>query len=129
MIVRGIVGFVTMLLMFELRGGKDGLDVSTEGAALGGATATVRDIDITGDPRAPVWHFGIVGLFAVLGTLGGVRFAPTLRRRLTEETNPAWGDYCACGWSEFCCAVWGPVRHGHLCVHGHGCGWYRKACF
>ena len=85
MIVRGIVGFVTMLLMFELRGGKDGLDVSTEGAALGGATATVRDIDITGDPRAPVWHFGIVGLFAVVGTLGGVRFAPTLRRRLTEE--------------------------------------------
>ena len=85
MIVRGIVGFVTMLLMFELRGGKDGLDVSTEGAALGGATATVRDIDITGDPRAPVWHFVVVGLFAVVGTLGGVRFAPTLRRRLTEE--------------------------------------------
>ena len=85
MIVRGIVGFVTMLLMFELRGGKDGLDVSTEGAALGGATATVRDIDITGDPRAPVWHFAVVGLFAVAGTLGGVRFAPAFRRRLTEE--------------------------------------------
>ena len=85
MIVRGIVGFTTMLLMFELRGGKDGLDVSTDGAALGAATATVRDIDITGDPRAPVWHFGVVGLFAVVGTLGGVRFAPTLRQRVTEE--------------------------------------------
>lgn len=85
MIVRGIVGFVTVLLMFELRGGKDGLDVSTEGAALGAATATVRDIDITGDPRAPAWHFAVVALFAVVGTLGGVRLAPTLRRRLTEE--------------------------------------------
>lgn len=85
MIVRGIVGFVTVLLMFELRGGKDGLDVSTDGAALGAATATVRDIDITGDPRAPGWHFAVVALFAVAGTLGGVRLAPTLRRRLTEE--------------------------------------------
>lgn len=85
MIVRGVVGFVTMLLMFELRGGKDGLDVSTEGAALGGAAATVRDIDITGDPRSPVWHFAVVGLFAVMGTLGGVRFAPAFRRRLSEE--------------------------------------------
>ena len=85
MIVRGIVGFTTMLLMFELRGGKDGLDVSTDGAALGAATATVRDIDITGDPRAPVWHFGVVAVFAVFGSLGGVRLAPTLRHRLTEE--------------------------------------------
>lgn len=85
MIVRGIVGFVTMLMMFDLRGGKDGLDVSTEGAAYGGATATVRNIDITGDPTAPVWHFAVVGVFAVAGTLGGARFAPALRRRLTEE--------------------------------------------
>ena len=59
--------------------------MSTEGAALGGATATVRDIDITGDPQAPFWHFVIAGLFAVAGTFGGARFAPTLRRRLIEE--------------------------------------------
>ena len=85
MVVRGIVGFVTMLLMFELRGGKDGLDVSTEGAALGGATATVRGIDITGDPRAPLWHFVVVATVAVAATLGGVRFAPLLRKWLAEE--------------------------------------------
>jgi len=85
MVVRGIVGFVTMLLMFELRGGKDGLDVSTDGAALGAATATVRGIDITGDPRAPVWHFVVVAAVAVTGTLSGVRFAPNLRRWLAEE--------------------------------------------
>lgn len=85
MTVRGIVGFVTMLVMFDLRGGKDGLDVSTDGAAFGGATATVRGIDITGDPTAPVWHFAVVAVFAVAATLAGVRFAPSFRRRLTEE--------------------------------------------
>lgn len=84
-IVRGIVGFVTTMVMFELRGGKDGLDVSTDGAALGGATATVRDIDITGDPRAPVWHFGVVALAAVAGTLTGARLAPMARERISEE--------------------------------------------
>lgn len=85
MIVRGIVGFVTMLMMFDLRGGKDGLDVSTEGAAFGGAAATVLGVDITGDPTAPVWHFAVVAVFAVVGALCGVRFAPAFRRRLTEE--------------------------------------------
>ena len=85
MIVRGIVGFMTMLLMFELRGGKDGIDVSTDGAAFGGATATVRGIDIIGDPRAPVWHFGVVALAAVSGTLSGAGGAPHLRKRLSEE--------------------------------------------
>lgn len=83
--IRGAVGFVTMLLMFELRGGKEALNTSGEGSALGGATATVRDIDITGDPRAPVWHFGLVGLFAVSGSLTGAKFAPALRQRVTEE--------------------------------------------
>ena len=83
--IRGIVGFVTMLLMFELRGGKEALSVGHEGAALGGATATVRDIDIMGDPRAPIWHFGLVGLFAVSGSLSGAKSAPLLRERVTEE--------------------------------------------
>lgn len=84
-VIRGIVGFVTMLLMFELRGGKEALNTSGDGAALGGATATVRGIDITGDPRAPVWHFGLVGLFAVTGSLSGAKLAPALRIRVTEE--------------------------------------------
>jgi hypothetical protein len=83
--IRGVVGFVTMLLMFELRGGKEALDVSGDGAALGGASATVRGIDITGDPRAPVWHFGFVGLLAVVGSLSGARLAPMARQRVVEE--------------------------------------------
>lgn len=86
MVIRAAVGFVTMLLMFELRGGKDGLDVSLEGAAFGAATATSRgDSSWVGDPRAPVWHFGLVGLFAVIGSLSAANFAPAVRRRVIEE--------------------------------------------
>ncbi|MEM9201388.1 MAG: MFS transporter [Actinomycetota bacterium] len=84
-ILRGIVGFVTFLLAFEFRGGKEGIDISTIGSAAGGMTATVRDIDITGDPAAPAWHFGVVLLFAGLGALLGARIAPSLRERTAEE--------------------------------------------
>ena len=86
-ILRGIVGFVTFLLAFEFRGGKEGLDISTDGSAAGGMTATaeVRGIDITGDPAAPAWHFGVVLLAAGIGALIGARIAPSLRERTAEE--------------------------------------------
>ena len=83
--LRGIVGFVTFLLAFEFRGGTDGLNVGAEGAALGGATATARGIDITGDPSAPAWHFGVVLAGAGAGALLAARFAPRLRSRFNEE--------------------------------------------
>ncbi len=84
-ILRGIVGFVTFLLAFEFRGGSDGLDVGAQGAALGGAAATVRGIDITGDPSAPAWHFGVVLAGAGAGAVLAARFAPRLRSRFNEE--------------------------------------------
>ncbi|MFQ5558498.1 MAG: hypothetical protein ACE5GB_13460, partial [Acidimicrobiales bacterium] len=77
-VLRGAVGFVTFLLAFEFRGGSDGLDVAEEGAAVAGATATTRGIDITGDPAAPVWHFGVVIAAAGLGAVFGARLAPRL---------------------------------------------------
>jgi len=83
--LRGIVGFVTFLLAFEFRGGADGLDIGADGAAVGGATATVRGIDITGDPSAPVWHFGVVLAGAGLGAVLAARFAPRLRALFDEE--------------------------------------------
>lgn len=85
-IMRGSVGFVTFLLAFALRGGSEGLDVSAPGAAVGGATATLRDIDITGDPRAPIWHFGVVVVAAACGSFASARYAPVLRRRYREES-------------------------------------------
>lgn len=84
-VLRGLVGFVTFLLAFEFRGGKDGLDVSTLGSALGGATATARGIDITGDPAAPAWHFAVVLIAAAAGALLGAHLAPLVRERISEE--------------------------------------------
>lgn len=84
-VLRGIVGFMTFLLAFEFRGGKEGVDLAPLGAAVGASTAIVRKIDITGDPRAPVWHFGLVVLGAGVGALVGARIAPALRRRIAEE--------------------------------------------
>ena len=84
-VLRGIVGFLTFLLAFEFRGGKEGVDLEPLGAAVGASTAIVRRIDITGDPRAPVWHFGLVVLGAGVGALVGARIAPALRRRVAEE--------------------------------------------
>ena len=84
-VIRGAVGFVTFLLAFELRGGAEGLDVSEPGAALGGAVASERGIDIVGDPGAPAWHFAVVVAVAGLSAFAGVQVAPILRRSVVEE--------------------------------------------
>lgn len=84
-ILRGLVGFLTFLLAFEFRGGKDGVDLEPEGSAIGAATATVRGIDVIGDPAAPAWHFGVAVAAAGIGTLVGARLAPQLRRSHREE--------------------------------------------
>jgi MFS family permease len=55
-LLRGIVGFLTMLLAFDLR---------------------------TGD--APSWHFGVVLGVSVIGSLVGALVAPMLRRNTSEE--------------------------------------------
>ncbi len=84
-VMRGVVGFLTFLLAFELRGGKEGVDIKPDGAAAGAATAIVRRIDIIGDPRSPAWHFGLVVAGAGVGAVVGARLAPALRRRVPEE--------------------------------------------
>ncbi len=84
-VMRGAVGFVTFMLAFELRGGEEGLDVSAAGAALGGAAASERGIDIVGDPSAPFWHYAVVVVAAGLAAFTGVQVAPMLRRSLVEE--------------------------------------------
>jgi hypothetical protein len=55
-LLRGIVGFMTMLLAFALRRGD-----------------------------APSWHFGVVLGVSVLGSLAGALLAPMLRRSTSEE--------------------------------------------
>lgn len=84
-VMRGIVGFLSFLLAFELRGGKKGLDLQPEGAAAGAAAALARRANIVGNPGAPKWHFGAVLIVAGLGGLVGSRLAPALRTRWLEE--------------------------------------------
>ena len=84
-VMRGAVGFVTFMLAFELRGGEEGLDVSSPGAAMGGSVASERGIDIVGDPGAPLWHYALVAAAAGLAAFVGVQIAPILRRRVVEE--------------------------------------------
>ena len=85
-ILRGVVGFVTFVLLFDFRGGAEGIDVSAPGSAMGRQAAWVRGIDISGDPGAPAWHFGAVGVAAGAGVGLGALAAPHIRRRYTEES-------------------------------------------
>ena len=84
-IMRGIVGFLSFLLAFELRGGKKGLDLRGDGSAAGAAAAMARKANIVGNPGAPKWHFGAVLIMAGVGGLVGSRLAPVLRTRWLEE--------------------------------------------
>ena len=55
-LIRGIVGFLTLLLAFDFR--QNGV---------------------------PKWHFGVVAAVSVLGALAGSAFAPRIRKVLSEE--------------------------------------------
>jgi hypothetical protein len=84
-ILRGVVGFLSFLLAFELRGGRTGVHILPKGGAVGAATALARDVNVLGEPNAPAWHFGLVLAAAGIGALVGARLAPALRRAIREE--------------------------------------------
>ncbi len=84
--VRGVVGFLTMLLAFELRGGVDpgpigvGVEIGHQvREALGGLRLDLA----TGG--SPTWHFGVVLLATGVGGLLGGLASPRLRAVVTEE--------------------------------------------
>jgi hypothetical protein len=112
-VLRGIVGFMTFLLAFELRGGKDGVDVKPEGAAAGAATAVSRGVDIVGDPGAPAWHFGVVVAAAGIGALLGARLAPWMRQRIHEE-RILLGVFGATAVAAFAAAMFGALTGAML---------------
>lgn len=84
--VRGVVGFLTMLLAFELRGGIDP-GPTADGLAIGHeirqALGQVRIELASGG--APTWHFGLVLLAMGVGGIGGAITSPHLRRFIREE--------------------------------------------
>lgn len=86
--LRGVVGFVTFLMAFALRGDDR---VTLHGEVLGRITAaafdhdpvTVADLAPPGAP--PAWHFGVIVAVSVAGGLAGAAVAPQLRRMFREE--------------------------------------------
>jgi hypothetical protein len=86
-VLRGIVGFLTFLLAFDLRGGGDDGPIPV-GLALGRAVRVAAGFDPAGTggpPGAPAWHFGVVIALSVVGGLAGALLAPVVRRVATEE--------------------------------------------
>ncbi len=84
--VRGVVGFLTMLLAFELRGGVDpgpvgvGVEIGHRiRESLGGLRLDLA----TGG--SPTWHFGVVLAATGIGGLIGGFSSPRLRAMVNEE--------------------------------------------
>lgn len=85
-VLRGLVGFLTFLLAFELRGEQQEPYVSGAGGDLGSAVRSVLGFPTTTvNTGSPTWYFGVVaGLAAVGGPLAAI-VAPRLRRATSEE--------------------------------------------
>lgn len=85
-IMRGIVGFVTFLIAFTLRGSQIRPYVEGAGAEVG---AMIRDglgyATTTIATGSPAWHFGVAAALAGIGTPLGALLTPTLRKTLSEE--------------------------------------------
>ncbi|MEY2432579.1 MAG: hypothetical protein QOC92_2304, partial [Acidimicrobiaceae bacterium] len=82
-LLRGIVGFLTFLLAFDLKGGAHDAPVPI-GLAMGRAARGLIPGLLqpgTGHPTtAPTWHFGAVLVASVAGALLGAVVAPRLRQ-------------------------------------------------
>ncbi len=90
--LRGAVGFVTMLLAFDLRGGVNPGPTSA-GVEIG---HRVREaigyarLDLT-TGGSPPWHFGVALAGVGLGGLAGSALVPRVRQVLSEERILAYG--------------------------------------
>ena len=82
--LRGIVGFMTFLAAFALRGGADDVNLSGVGKALGAGVRHALQGDVASD-ASPAWKLGIVAAVTVSGFLVGSLLAPKLRDRIREE--------------------------------------------
>ena len=86
-LLRGVVGFLTFLLAFDLKGGGNDAPVPV-GLAIGRAARHAAGFPNvgTGHPTtAPAWHFGAVLVASVAGALLGALVAPRLRQLISEE--------------------------------------------
>ncbi|MEI7887397.1 MAG: MFS transporter [Actinomycetes bacterium] len=84
--LRWIVGFVTFLLAFALRGASTdpGLGMMT-GHLLQNPDGTLDTSAVIAPGVPPVWHFGVIVALTGIGGLLGAAVAPVIRRHLREE--------------------------------------------
>ena len=84
--LRWIVGFVTFLLAFALRGDDTNPRLGTvTGHMLHRSDGTLDLSDVAAPGAPPVWHFGVVVALTGIGGLLGAAVAPYVRRHLREE--------------------------------------------
>jgi hypothetical protein len=85
--LRGLVGFVTFMMAFALRGServtRGGEVIGRLAAGERGGEAELADLAPPGAP--PAWHFGVIVVMAVAGGLVGAALAPRLRKGAHEE--------------------------------------------
>ena len=81
-LLRAMVGFVTFLLAFALRGGDSAPPV---GARVGTAVREALGFDAFASGARPAWHLGLVVAASAIGSLVGSLLAPRLRSIASEE--------------------------------------------
>ncbi|HSL56704.1 MAG TPA: MFS transporter, partial [Acidimicrobiales bacterium] len=85
-LLRGIVGFLTFLLAFELRGEQERPFVAGLGAEIGSSTREVLGFSVTTvNTGSPTWHFGVVAALAAIGGPLAAVLTPRMRRATSEE--------------------------------------------
>lgn len=87
--LRAVVGFVTFVLAFALRGGDKVADLGTGIGRLSGSVSAGTELS-AGDLVAPVgsppaWHFAVIVALSVAGGLAGAAVAPFVRRAIPKE--------------------------------------------
>ena len=84
-VLRGVVGFATFLLAFELRGGADLSRVEQLARHVADHANIIPGQLVLPVAQPPKWYFGVVVPVGVLGGLVGAGLAPRLRRLMPEE--------------------------------------------
>jgi hypothetical protein len=84
--LRWVVGFVTFLLAFALRGEATEAELgAVTGRVLAVPGAPVDMGELVPATAPPVWHFGVIVALTGIGGLVGAGIAPMIRRRVEEE--------------------------------------------
>ncbi|MGY6500420.1 MAG: MFS transporter [Acidimicrobiales bacterium] len=85
-LLRGIVGFLTFLIAFELRGTEERPFVGEFGSGVGSATRELLGESVTTiSTGSPTWHFGVAAAMAGIGAPLGAFITPRLRKTVPVE--------------------------------------------